>query len=55
MLWGKLPLTWMKEPEAVHAALAESTPTPAVDPSTGEILETGDSAAVGVARSGVTT
>jgi excinuclease ABC subunit C len=52
---AEVPGVGRQTAEAVHAALAASAPTPAVDPATGEILETGDSAAVGVARSGVTS
>jgi excinuclease ABC subunit C len=52
---AEVPGVGRRTAEAVHTALAESAPTPAVDPSTGEIVETGDSAAVTVAGSGVTT
>jgi excinuclease ABC subunit C len=50
---AEVPGVGRRTAEAVHNALAESTPTPAVDASTGEILETGDTATVGVAGSGV--
>jgi excinuclease ABC subunit C len=50
---AEVPGVGRRTAEAVHAALAGSAPTPAVDAATGEILETGDSASVGVAGSGV--
>jgi excinuclease ABC subunit C len=50
---AEVPGLGRRTAEAVHAALAAAgSPQPAVDPSTGEILETQDTAGVSVAGSG---
>jgi excinuclease ABC subunit C len=50
----EVPGVGRRTAEAVHAALAQAAPPPAVDPATGEIVESRDTAAAGVAGSGVT-
>jgi excinuclease ABC subunit C len=51
---AEVPGVGLRTAAAVHAALASaSPPAPAVDPSTGEIVEPRDTAVVGVAGSGV--
>jgi excinuclease ABC subunit C len=52
---AEVPGVGRRTAEAVHAALAGTAPVPAVDPSTGEIVEPSDSVAAGVAGSGVTS
>jgi excinuclease ABC subunit C len=47
----EVPGVGRRTAEAVHAALLESAAAPAVDATTGEILDSGDSAPVGVAPS----
>jgi excinuclease ABC subunit C len=52
---AEVPGVGRRTAEAVHAALLAQTPRPAVDPTTGEIVESRDAQHAGVAGSGVTS
>jgi excinuclease ABC subunit C len=52
---AEVPGVGRRTAEAVHEALQADTPRPAVDPTTGEIVESRDAASAGVAGSGVTS
>jgi excinuclease ABC subunit C len=52
---AEVPGVGRRTAEAVHAALMADPPRPAVDPTTGEIVESRDAAGAGVAGSGVTS
>ena len=52
---AEVPGVGRRTAEAVHAALAATAPQPAVDPTTGEIVDSRDAASAGVAGSGVTS
>jgi excinuclease ABC subunit C len=50
---AEVPGVGRRTAEAVHSALAAAAPSPAVDPTTGEIVDSRDGAAPAVAGSGV--
>jgi excinuclease ABC subunit C len=52
---AEVPGVGRRTAAAVHAAVAAGAPQPAVDPTTGEIVDSRDTAGAGVAGSGVTS